>query len=95
METITTRTGGHRGFQSILVESRNFLLDGSREDLRSVWDALPVGSYLLLKNVKTTAEGPAVAMKWFNKGSQEALMMLELYLDNVDVFVAQNENPEN
>jgi len=83
-----------RGFQSLLVDARNFLLDGRREDLRTVWDALPEGSYLLLKNVKTTAEGP-LDMKFFNSGSQEHLVMLELYLDNADAFVAQNENLEN
>jgi len=83
-----------RGVQSLIVGDRNFLLDGRREDWRAVWDALPEGSYLLLNKVKTTAEGP-LDQKFFSKGSQEASRMLELYLDNADVFVAQNENSGN
>ena len=82
------------GFQALIISSRQMMLDGEREDVRAVWDALPEGSYLLLKKVKTTAEGP-LTQKFFTSGSQEHLVMLELYLDNADAFVAQNENLEN
>ena len=77
-----------RGFQALLVGARNFMLDGRREDVKAIWDALPEGTFLLMRGVKTTADGP-LSLKWFR--SQEDWMMLVLYLDNEDAFVAHNQ----
>ena len=39
-----------RGFQALVVDSKNLMLDGRREDVRAVWDAIPEGSHLMLLN---------------------------------------------
>ena len=91
-----------RGFQALVVE-RKFMLDGRREDVRAVWDALPGGSHVFMKRVKTTADGP-LTVRLFHKATEEDWVRLEMYLDNEDALVAkndedeieaQNENPEN
>ena len=39
-----------RGFQALVVRSKHLMVGGRREDVRSVWDALPHGSHLMLVN---------------------------------------------
>ena len=78
-----------RGFQAI-VTKRSFMLEGRREDVRAVWDALPAGSHVFMKRVKTTADGP-LTVKSFPKASEEDWVRFELYLDNENALVPQNE----
>ena len=78
-----------RGFQALVVE-RKFMLDGRREDVRAVWDALPAGSHMFMKRVKTTADGP-LTVKIFPKASEEDWVRFKLYLDNENALVPQNE----
>ena len=78
-----------RGFQA-LVTRRSFMLDGRREDVRAVWDALPAGSHVFMKRVKTTADGP-LTVKIFPKASEEDWVRFKLYLDNENALVPQNE----
>ena len=79
------------------------MLDGRREDVRAVLDALPDGSFLTMSSVKTTADGQ-LNWKRFEKGPGLAgqgwgpltevdhpWARLEQYLDNEDLFV----DPEN
>ena len=88
-----------RGFLALVVE-RKLMLDGRREDVRAVWDALPGGSHVFMKRVKTTADGP-LDVRLFNKATEEDWVRLEMYLDNEDALVteneveAHNENPED
>ena len=77
------------GFQALIISSRQMMLDGEREDVRAVWDALPEGSYLLV-----TGGGQME----FIKDSPEDWVRLELYLENeVDVIAAEDWDwePEN
>ena len=76
------------GFQAMVVSGRQLMLDGRREDVRAVWDALPVGSHLLMVSA---AEGHML----FDKVAEEDWDRLELYLDNENPVEAQNEDPEN
>ena len=78
-----------RGFQALVTE-RNFLIEGRREDVRAVWDALPAGSHVFMKRVKTTADGP-LTVKIFPKASEEDWVRFELYLDNENALVPENE----
>ena len=95
--------GGRRGFSDLTVVGRDLMLDGRREDVRAVLDALPDGSYLTMTSVKTTADGQ-LNLKRFEKGPGMAgqgwgpltgfdhpWARLEQYLDNEDLFV----DPEN
>ena len=75
-----------RGFYAFMVAERNFLLEGRREDLRAIWDALPAGSCLY--TIRTTADGPRT-LRFFHAGSPEDWKMLRLYLYDVDAFEAQ------
>ena len=74
-----------RGFVA-LVCSRNLMVEGRREDVRAVWDALPVGSHVWMK----TAGGVHGGI--FDKVSEDDWTRLEQYLDNEE---AQNEVPDN
>ena len=77
------------GFQALVVRTRNFMLDGRREDVRAVWDALPVGSQVLMNF-------PSDAGRIFHKVSEEEDWVgFEQYLNNEDAVEAQNEPPEN
>ena len=95
--------GGVRGFSRLFVGGRDLMLDGRREDVRAVLDALPDGSFLTMTRVKTTADGQ-LNQKRFEKGPGLAgqgwgpltgfdhpWARLEQYLDNEDLFV----DPEN
>ena len=77
------------GFQALIVSSRQMMLDGKREDVRAVWDALPEGSYLLVTGV---------GQMEFVKDSPGDWVRLELYLENeVDAIAAEDWDwePEN
>ena len=52
------------GFQALVVRTRNLMLDGRREDVRAVWDALPEGSQVLMNF-------PNDAGRIFHKVSEE------------------------
>ena len=77
-----------RGFQALVVKRRNLMLEGRREDVRAVWDALPVGSQVLMNF-------PTDAGRIFNKVSEEDWVRLEQYLNDEDAVEAQNEPLEN
>ena len=64
-------------FPALVVSSKNLMLDGKREDVKAVWDAIPVGSWVLL-NTQTTITTPR---KSFHK-TEEDWVRLEEYLDN-------------
>ena len=75
---LVLETGGPQdpqGFRSLRVGSRNLMLDGRREDVRAVWDALSVGSHVWID----AAAGEAVN---FDKVPEDDWMRLEQYLDN-------------
>ena len=59
------------------------MLEGMREDVRAVWDAIPVGGYLLIMD--------SGGLKEFTKETEEDWDRLELYLDTEDPVEAQNE----
>ena len=80
-----------RGFQALVADSKNLMLDGRRDDVRAVWNAIPGGSHLMLLNPQLL-DG---TMMIFAKGSEEEWVRLEMYLDIEDAVGAQNENPEN
>ena len=65
------------------------MLEGRREDVRAVWDALPGGSHVFMKRAKTTADGKLRLL--FPKASEEDWVRFELYLDNEDALVPVNE----
>ena len=62
------------------------MLDGRREDVRAVWDALPVGSQVLMNF-------PSDAGRIFHKVSEEAWVGWQQYLNDEDTVEAQNELP--
>ena len=66
-----------RGFQALVVGGRNLLLDGRREDLRAIWDALPIGSHLLLGSYAHAGAGVTI-----DKVSEEDWVRLERYLED-------------
>ena len=63
-----------KGFQFLYVRARNLMLDGRREDVRAVWDALPEGSHV---QIATGGD-----RKIFHKGAEEEWVRLEQYLDD-------------
>ena len=65
---------GARGFQGLVVGSKNLLLDGRREDVRAAWDAMPEGGVLAIDGM--------IFRKGFGLVSEEEWARLELYLDN-------------
>ena len=75
------------GFQALVVRTSNLMLDGRREDVRAVWDALPEGSQVLMNF-------PNDAGRIFHKVSEEDWVRLEQYLNQEDAVEAQNELPE-
>ena len=64
-------------FPALVVSSKNLMLDGKREDVKAVWDAIPVGSWVLLN----TAAAITTPRKAFHK-TEEDWVRLEEYLDN-------------
>ena len=73
------------GTRNVGPGARNLMLDGRREDVRAVWDALTQGSLLMLLN----------PMMIFGKVSEEDWVRLELYLDKEEGAGGGNENAEN
>ena len=73
------------GFRELIVETRDLMLEGRREDVRAVWDALPQDGCLQC-NLHVELE------KFFWKQDEGAWMRLERYLDEVQ---AENVDPEN
>ena len=67
------------------------MVDGRREDVRSVWDALPQGSHLMLVNPILVGG----MLPTFGKVSEEDWVRLEQCLDTEDLVGGQNENAEN
>ena len=59
-----------RGFQALLVGSRKELLDGRRDDVRAVWDELPIGSHVF------------VGVGWTCQLSEGDWVRLEQYLED-------------
>ena len=64
-------------FPALVVSSKNLMLDGKREDVKAVWDAIPVGSWVLLN----TGAAITTPRKTFHK-TEEDWVRLEEYLDN-------------
>ena len=81
-----------RGFQALVVGSKHLMVDGRREDVRSVWDALPQGSHLMLLNPWML---PGGMLPTFGKVAEREWVRLERYLDTEDLVEGQNENAEN
>ena len=54
-----------RGFQALLVGSRKELLDGRRDDVRAVWDELPIGSHVLVGVRCHLSEGDWVRLEQY------------------------------
>ena len=81
-----------RGFQALVVGSKSLMVDGRREDVRSVWDALPQGSHLMLLNPWML---PGGMLPSFGKVAEREWMRLERYLDTENLVEGQNENAEN
>ena len=73
------------GFQALVAE-RNLMLDGRREDVKAVLDALPGESHVFMTKVKTQR------VMLFKK---EDWVRMEKYLDDEDSLVAENEIEAN
>ena len=98
---------GARGFQALVLHSKNLMLDGRREDVRAIWDAMPEETFFSFWNPEM-ASAKAFG-KGFGNVSEEEWARLELYLDNEEeeeeeeedeeeeeeVVGAENGNPEN
>ena len=69
------------GFRWLIVDTRDMMLEGRREDVRAVWDALPEDGCLHVG-----------IGNYFRKQEEGAWMKLERYLDEVQ---AENVDPEN
>ena len=63
------------GFNRLVIGSRQMMLEGGREDVKAVWDALPRGSYLQVQDGQLK----------FTKDSNEDWERLELYLETGEV----------
>ena len=77
-----------RGFRSLVVGGRQMVLEGRREDVKAVWDALPGGSYLLVQDGEMD----------FTKDSDEDWQRLELYLGPGEVVITAEDwdwEPDN
>ena len=72
------------GFRVLFVDTRHVMIEGRREDVRAVWDALPQDGCL---NVELG--------NYFWKQDEGAWMRLERYLDIGDAGQAGNVDPEN
>ena len=72
----------HQGFRSFVVFStspgpRKLMLDGREEDLKAVFNSIPIGSFWLLEY------GTQIFYKWrFNKASEEDWLRLKQYMDD-------------
>ena len=84
--------GDMAGFVSLHVGAKHMILDGMREDVRTVWDALPQGTFLLMNWSSTVTD---LRPEIFRKESEEDWMRLELYLDNRGPVEAENADPDN
>ena len=74
-----------------MVGSKHLMVDGRREDVKSVWDALPHGSHLMLLNPELIGD----MLPTFGKVSDEEWVRLERYLETEDPVGGHNENAEN
>ena len=72
----------HQGFRSFVISSTGqgpskLMLDGRQEDLKAVFNSIPIGSFWLLEY------GTQIFYKWrFNKASEEDWLRLKHYMDD-------------
>ena len=81
-EMVNNQEFYHQGFRSFVVSStgpgpRKLMLDGRQEDLKAVFNSIPIGSFWLLEY------GTQIFYKWrFNKASEEDWLRLKHYMDD-------------
>ena len=72
----------HQGFRSFVISSTGqgpskLMLDGRQEDLKAVFNSIPIGSFWHLEY------GTQIFYHWrFNKASEEDWLRLKQYMDN-------------
>ena len=81
-EMVNNQDFYHQGFRSFVVSStgpgpRKLMLDGRQEDLKAVFNSIPIGSFWHLEY------GTQIIYHWrFNKTSEEDWVRLKQYMDN-------------
>ena len=81
-EMVNNQEFYHQGFRSFVISSTGqgpskLMLDGRQEDLKAVFNSIPIGSFWLLEY------GTQIFYKWrFNKASEEDWLRLKQYMDN-------------
>ena len=81
-ETLNNQEFYHQGFRSFVVFStspgpRKLMLDGREEDLKAVFNSIPIGSSWHLEY------GTQIKYHWsFNKAAEEDWVRLKQYMDN-------------
>ena len=81
-EMVNNQEFYHQGFRSFVVSStgpgpRKLMLDGREEDLKAVFNAIPIGSFWHLEYGTKI-----IYQRSFNKASEEDWVRLKQYMDN-------------